>query len=154
MVDPNTYNSMKRQMPSRYGDFVMCVKPDHTLPPITSACRSVSRLLCPPAPPTTTGGQRMIVTMASSSSTAETSSTFTAPNLGASAAVSADPLSDPNDPPTAMNPNSRFACSLVNASAIKHQKIEVWNSANTVIHTKNARPIHTSTVDPSPAETK
>ena len=80
-----------------------------------------------------------------------TSSRFTAPICGASAAVAADPMIEPSVPPTPMNPNSRLACSLRNTSAMRHQKIDVLNSANTVVQTKNARPIQTSTVDPSAA---
>ena len=72
----------------------------------------------------------------------------------ASAAVVADPMIEPSVPPTPMKPNRRLACSLLNVSAIRHQKIDVLNSANTVVHTKNARPIQTSTVEPSAADTK
>jgi hypothetical protein len=74
------------------------------------------------------------------------------PTLFAKAAVAADPEIEPSVPPTPMKPNSRFASSLRNVSAIKHQKIDVLNSAKTVVQMKKARPAHTSTLDPSAAD--
>ena len=72
----------------------------------------------------------------------------------ASAAAVAEPAIEPSVPPTPMKPNIRFACSLLNVSAIRHQKIDVLNSANTVVHTKNVRDVQTSTDDPSLAGQK
>src|SRR4029079_7959586 len=103
---------------------------------------------------TVSSGKKVIVKIASSSSTTEMSSTLTAPIVGASAAVTADPMMEPRVPPTPINPNRRFACSLRNESAIRVQKIEVLNNAKTLVHSKTTRPIQMSIVEPSPLETK
>src|ERR1700712_1962301 len=139
-------------MPSRYGDFATALNPAHILPPITSGSLP-PRVARSATSPWAMSGKRTTVSTASSINTADTSNTFTAPILLARAAVVADPSNEPSVPPTPINPNNRLACSLLNESAIKHQKIDVLNSANTVTHTKNVRPIHTSAVDPSPVET-
>ena len=132
------------------------MKPAHTLPPITSAPLAPRsgrfRPLIGVAPPSRIG-KRITVNTASSNSAADTSSSVIAPMRVASAAV-ADPVIEPSVPPTPMNPNIRLACSLLNVSAIRHQKIDVLNSANTVVHTKNARAVHTSTTEPSFADKK
>src|SRR5215467_1313611 len=151
-VDPTVYKIMKAHTPSRYGDLATALKPPHTLPPITSVSRSVRESggrasVCPRS------GKRTTVKIASSIRTAETSSTLTAPMRLASDAVAAEPMIEPSVPPTPMKPNSRLPWSLLNESAIKHQKIEVLKSAKTDSQTKNTRPIQTSVVDPSPVET-
>src|SRR3954453_2298261 len=121
------------QIANRYGDLATCVKPAQTLPPITSASPCTGGTTSSPA--TTDArdewsGESVIVTTASSMSTADTSSMFTAPICGASAAVAAEPMMDPAVPPTPMKPKRRFACSLRQTSAISVQKIDVLNSAN------------------------
>src|SRR5215213_1272268 len=146
---------MNAQMPSRYGELAICVKPDQIEPPITASSdrrsvigdRGLVSLDPGPSIPDPSGNFTMIAT-AISMSAADTSRMFTAPSVGASAAVTADPTIEPSVPPTPMKPKRRFACSLRNASAIKHQKIDVLNSAKTVVHTKKARPIQMSTVEP------
>src|SRR5690348_11865291 len=154
-VEPIVNRIMKTQMPSKYGERTTWVNPAHTLPPITSWSRAAPRT--PPrvsgtaSPPPAAGcsGKRTTVNTASSSNATDTSNKFSVPIRGANDAVTADPMIDPNVPPTPMNPNIRFACSLRKLSAIRHQKIDVLNSAKTVIQTKNARPVQMSTVDPS-----
>src|SRR6185503_11769344 len=131
-VDPKTYNIWNMQIPKRYGECTTCVNPAHTLPPMTSRSRApFGRTSCAVDSSLNT----VMVSTASSMSTADTSSMFTAPTNGASEAVAADPMIDPAVPPTPMNPNTRFACSLRHESAISVQKIDVLNNAYTVIQT-------------------
>src|SRR5215813_177413 len=146
---------MNTQIAMRYRDFATALKPDQTLPPMTSGSRPRRALAARGSLALLwlASGKRTTVKTASSIRTADTSSTLTAPIRLASDAVAAEPMIEPSVPPTPMKPNSRLPWSLLNESAIKHQKIEVLKSAKTDSQTKNTRPIQTSVVDPSPVET-
>ena len=49
----------------------------------------------------------------------------------------------PSVPPTPMNPNSRFPCSLRNTSTSTAQNVDTTNRLYTLVQTKNARPTQT-----------
>ena len=136
-------------MPSRYGDAITRVIPAHVLPPIGSS----SRICTTSSGARSRAGNRITHNTASSISTAEISSRFAVPMVGANRAVAAEPSTEPSVPPTAMKPNSRLACSLRNESAMNAQKIDTTNRLKTLVHTKNTRPIQMSPTDPSAGAT-
>jgi hypothetical protein len=78
-------------------------------------------------------GKRTTTSAAISSSTTETRKRLTVPSRGASDAVTTDPHTEPNVPPTPMKPNNRFACSLRNTSAMKDQNTDVMNRLKTLV---------------------
>src|ERR1043166_367747 len=101
----------------------MWVKPAQTLPPMMSASRD-ARSAMGDAFGWLLIGISQTIAIAISINAADTSSIFTAPIRGANAAVAAEPAIEPSVPPTPMKPNIRLACSLRNASAIRHRSEE------------------------------
>ena len=126
-VEPIVNSIMKPQIASRYGDFKTCVKPAHTLPPITSPARRCPsrrrfRPLSGDAPPSrmresaSPSTRQLQQHRRHEQQRSPRRSSAPAPPLPPS------PMIEPSVPPTPMNPNNRLACSLLNT--VGHQTPE------------------------------
>ena len=104
--------------------------PAQTLPPIGGASTGTAE-----ASVALRGaaGNRTTINEAISRSATETRKRLTVPSRCARTAVTAEPVIEPRVPPTPMKPKSRFACSLRNTSAIRHQNTDVMNKLKTLV---------------------